>query len=99
MEALDALGNPVRRQILEHLRSGPAPVGELAERFPVSRPAISRHLRVLEQAGLVSHSAEGRQNLYRLEPRGFAAAQDYLATFWDDALARFKLVTENLEAE
>lgn len=97
MHALDALGNPVRREILERLRERPHNVGELAARFPVSRPAISRHLRVLTDAGLVVHTSEGTSNTYALRPEGFAVAHAYLSRFWDDALARFKLVAENVE--
>lgn len=96
---LDALGNPVRRQMLELLRDGPRPVHELAAAFPISRPAISRHLKLLEQAQLVAHETRGRQNLYRLRREGFARAQGYLEAFWDEALQRYRLVAENLESE
>jgi len=92
----DALGNPVRRGILELLRDGPKSVGDIAAAFPVSRPAISRHLKLLTEAELVARSPHGTRNLYAIEPTGFANAQEYLASFWDDALARFKVVAENL---
>lgn len=93
--ALDALGSPVRRDILKLLAGQPRAVGELATRLPVSRPAVSKHLRLLEQAGLVAHETEGTRNVYRLEARGFEAARGWLEAFWDEALPRFKLVAEN----
>ena len=85
----DALGEPVRRRILELLREGPTPVGRLAERLPVGRPAVSKHLRVLSNAGLVEHSSAGTRNLYVLAPGGMAAAQQWLTATWDDALASY----------
>jgi DNA-binding transcriptional ArsR family regulator len=91
----DALGNPVRREIMRLLRSGPRPVGELAQELPVSRPAVSKHLKLLEEVGLVAHDANGTRNLYRLDRRGFDDARAWLDTFWDEALARFALVAEN----
>lgn len=83
----DALGEPVRRRILELLRDGPTPVGRLAERLPVGRPAVSKHLRVLGNAGLIEHRSIGTRNLYVLAPGGTAAAQQWLAQTWDTALA------------
>ena len=97
MNALDALGNPVRRALLERLASGPLSVHELAEPFDISRPAISRHLRLLTEAGLVEPTRDGRENLYQLQPQGFDNARQWLDSFWSDALTRFKLVAENLE--
>lgn len=97
--ALDALGNPVRRQIIRILERGPQSVGAIAARLPVSRPAVSKHLRLLEAAELVAHDRDGNRNLFRLEPRGFEAARSWLASFWDDALARFALVAENTTTE
>lgn len=97
MKALDALGNPVRREMLALLRDRPRPVGELAERFPISRPAVSRHLKVLEGAGLVEHESVGRENHYRVCREGFEAVEAWLDAFWDEALQRFKLVAENLD--
>jgi DNA-binding transcriptional ArsR family regulator len=85
----DALGEPVRRRILELLHDGPAAVGQMAERLPVGRPAVSKHLRVLSNAGLVEHSSVGTRNLYALAPGGLAAAQQWLAATWDEALASF----------
>lgn len=86
---LDALGNPMRRNILRILATGPHPVGRIAEILPVSRPAVSKHLRLLELAELVVHEEQGNSNVFRLNPSGFAAAQTWLESFWDTALARF----------
>ena len=85
----DALGEPVRRRILELLREGPTPVGRLAERLPVGRPAVSKHLRVLSNAGLIEHRSAGTRNLYALAPDGMAAAQRWLIGTWDTALAAY----------
>jgi len=84
----DALGEPVRRRILELLREGPTPVGRLAERLPVGRPAVSKHLRVLTNAGLVERHPAGTRNLYALAPDGMAAAQQWLIQTWDTGRAR-----------
>jgi len=86
---LDALGDPTRRQIFESLRGGPRSVGQLADGLPVSRPAVSQHLRVLKEAGLVSDRREGTRRLYRVEPGGLAGLRDYFDGFWGDALERF----------
>jgi len=85
----DALGEPVRRRILELLREGPTPVGRLAERLPVGRPAVSKHLRVLSNAGLIEHRSVGTRNLYLLAPGGVAVAQQWLVRTWDTALAAY----------
>src|ERR1700744_2724172 len=85
----DALGEPVRRRILELLHDGPTPVGRLAERLPVGRPAVSKHLRVLSDAGLIEHRSAGTRNLYALAPDGMAIAQQWLAGTWDTALAAY----------
>lgn len=90
MHALDALGSPVRRQILKKLNNAPLSVGDLAEKFPVSRPAISRHLRVLEDAGLVESRGEGNRSLYSVRIQGFAPVREFLDEFWDVALARLE---------
>ena len=90
MNALDALGNPVRREILAELRRAPMPVGELALHFDVSRPAISRHLRVLQAAGLVATEERGTQNVYAVRVQGFRAVRDYIDSFWDVALTRLE---------
>jgi DNA-binding transcriptional ArsR family regulator len=85
----DALGEPVRRRILELLHEGPVPVGRLAERLPVGRPAVSKHLRVLSNAGLIDHRSVGTRNLYMLAPGGMAVAQQWLARTWDTVLAAY----------
>jgi DNA-binding Lrp family transcriptional regulator len=85
----DALGEPVRRRILELLHEGPTPVGRLAERLPVGRPAVSKHLRVLSNAGLIEHHSVGTRNLYVLAPDGMAAAQQWLVRTWDTVLAAY----------
>ena len=92
----DALGNPVRREILERLANEPMSVGSLAAAFTVSRPPISRHLAVLKDAGLVVHRSKGTRNVYALDPRGFEATRAALDAFWDEAEARLRLVAENL---
>ena len=79
----DALGEPVRRRILELLHEGPTPVGRLAERLPVGRPAVSKHLRVLTNAGLIERHPAGTRNLDALAPDGMAAAQQWLIQTWD----------------
>jgi DNA-binding transcriptional ArsR family regulator len=87
---LDALGDPMRRRIVERLRSaGPLPVGSLAAELPVGRPAVSKHLKVLEGAGLVSHHSVGTRNLYALAPEGFTALQQWLVGMWDSALSSY----------
>ena len=90
----DALGEPVRRRILEVLRDGPTPVGHIADRLPVGRPAISKHLRVLTTAGLVNHEKAGTRNLYALAEGGLAPAQRWLGGTWDTALAAFAVQVE-----
>jgi DNA-binding transcriptional ArsR family regulator len=86
---LEALGDGTRRQILERLRSGPHAVGQIAQGLPVSRPAVSRHLRVLEAVGLVTHEPSGTKNLYRADPRGLREVRAWLDGYWDDALSAF----------
>jgi DNA-binding transcriptional ArsR family regulator len=86
---LDALGDPMRRRIVERLRRGPLPVGELAASLPVGRPAVSKHLKVLEGAGLVEHRSVGTRNLYALAPPGFVALQQWLVANWDTTLDAF----------
>src|ERR671919_2615646 len=87
--ALDALGDPMRRRIVERLRPGPLPVGELAAGLPIGRPAVSKHLKVLEGAGLVEHRSVGTRNLYALAPPGFTALQQWLVGMWDTALTSY----------
>jgi DNA-binding transcriptional ArsR family regulator len=84
-----ALADPTRRAIVEALRAAPMPVGRIAEGLPVSRPAVSQHLRVLAEAGLVAADADGTRRVYRLVPEGWAELRDYLDTMWDDALAAY----------
>jgi DNA-binding transcriptional ArsR family regulator len=97
--ALDALGNPVRREILRILADSPQSVGAIARRLPISRPAVSKHLQILEAADLVGHERRGTRHVYRLEGDGFERARSWLDAFWDDALRRFVLVAENTLAE
>ncbi|MET3805795.1 DNA-binding transcriptional ArsR family regulator [Nakamurella sp. UYEF19] len=86
---LDALGDPQRRQIVQHLRDGPLPVGKLAERLTIGRPAVSKHLRVLSDVGLVTHQPVGTRNLYALAPEALVPLQQWLTQFWTDALEAF----------
>jgi DNA-binding transcriptional ArsR family regulator len=89
-EVLDALGDPTRRAVLDLLREGERAVGELAARLPVSRPAVSQHLRVLRGAGLVTDRRDGTRRLYRVDPEGLGALRTYLESYWSDVLAAFK---------
>jgi DNA-binding transcriptional ArsR family regulator len=91
---LEAIGDATRRALLERLRSGPKPVGELARGLPVTRPAVSQHLRILKEAHLVRSETEGTRNYYRLDPRGFATLRSYFERFWNDALEAFKAKVE-----
>ena len=93
-DQLDALGDPTRRAIVARLLDGPMPVGKLARGFPMTRPAISQHLRVLKEANLVIDHAEGTRRLYELDPRGFDTLREYLDQFWTHALAAFKKKVE-----
>jgi DNA-binding transcriptional ArsR family regulator len=86
---IEVLADPTRRQVLELLRGGPTSVGELAGRLPVSRPAVSQHLRILREAGLVSFRREGTRNVYAVDRRGIVELRIWLDTFWDDTLRRF----------
>jgi DNA-binding transcriptional ArsR family regulator len=94
---MNALGDPTRRAIFERLAAGPKPVGELANGLPVSRPAVSQHLRVLRDAGLVSERPEGTRRIYRVDPNGVGALRAYFEGFWDRALADFKAEAERTE--
>jgi DNA-binding transcriptional ArsR family regulator len=91
---LDALGDPTRRQVFELLRDGSHSVGELAAKLPVSRPAVSQHLRVLETAGLVTHRRDGTRHLYAVNGNGVAELRQWVEGFWDEALARFKAAAQ-----
>ena len=93
--ALDALGDPQRREILRLLGEGDKPVHAIAEALPISRPAVSRHLRVLKESGFVDQRAEGTERIYSLAAEGVVAVQAYLETVWGEAIARFRLVAEN----
>ena len=94
-DPFDALGDPNRRAIVEQLRAGDRSVQELADALPISRPAVSRHLRLLKDAGLVIDRAEGTRRLYRLHDDGIEAVRHYLETVWGEAAARFRLAAEN----
>ena len=90
----DALGDATRRAILSRLQRGALSVGKLAEEFPMSRPAISQHLRVLKQAKLVTDRADGTRRLYQIDPAGIAAMRKYFDQFWGQALDAFKAKVE-----
>ena len=94
-EALDALGDQNRRAIVEILSHGGQSVQQIADQLPISRPAVSRHLRVLKGAGLVSDQAAGTRRIYQLRDEGVDAIRDYFAEVWDEAVARFRIVVEN----
>src|SRR5688572_13701360 len=89
-----ALADPTRRQIFERLARRALAVGELAEGLPVTRPAVSQHLKVLKDAGLVTDEKDGTRRVYRVDPRGVEAMRNYLDRFWDRALAAFKEAVE-----
>lgn len=89
-DGLTALGDPMRRAIFERLAERPSAVGELAQRLPVSRPAVSQHLKVLKEAGLVTDRAEGTRRIYHLDPAGLDAMRAYLDTFWNRSMAAFE---------
>ena len=91
---LDALGDATRRAILARLLSGPLPVGELSGHFPVSRPAISQHLRILKEANLVTDTAAGTRRLYAINREGFHSLREYFDQFWTTALSEFKKKVE-----
>jgi DNA-binding transcriptional ArsR family regulator len=94
----DALADPHRRAILELLHDGERSVREIADEMPITRPAVSRHLRLLKEAGLVASSAEGTRRLYRLHDEGVDAVRAYVEEVWGDAVARFRLVANNRDA-
>jgi DNA-binding transcriptional ArsR family regulator len=94
---LTALADPTRREIFERVATRPQSVGELAGTLPVSRPAVSQHLKVLRQAGLVCDHAAGNRRIYRMEPRGLSDLRGYLDHFWNQALAAFKATVEQQE--
>jgi DNA-binding transcriptional ArsR family regulator len=94
-DPFDALGDPNRRAIVELLGSGGRSVQELADALPISRPAVSRHLRLLKRAGLVSEEPVGTRRIYRLHDEGIEAVRAYLQQVWGEAVARFSLVASN----
>jgi DNA-binding transcriptional ArsR family regulator len=95
--ALAALADRTRREVFERLASGPASVGEIAPGLPVSRPAVSQHLKVLKQAGLVADRAEGTRRVYHIDPEGLGAIRAWLDQFWGAALAKFQAAVEGDE--
>jgi DNA-binding transcriptional ArsR family regulator len=97
--ALTALGDPTRRAIFERIAERPSAVGELARELPVSRPAVSQHLKVLKDAGLVVDTAAGNRRIYRLDPTGVGALRAYLDRFWNQALTAFKAAVEQRDEE
>ena len=99
LAALSALGDPMRRRIFERLSANPSAVGELAKQLPVSRPAVSQHLRVLRQAGLVAETADGTRRIYRIDPRGIGAMRAWLEQHWATALGAFRDYAETLERD
>ena len=88
--ALTALADPTRRAVFERVGRGPAAVGDIAAGLPVSRPAVSQHLKVLKEAGLVTETPHGTRRIYRLDPRGLGALRDWLDQFWAGQLEAFK---------
>jgi DNA-binding transcriptional ArsR family regulator len=94
VDAWTALGDPTRREIFERVVLRPRAVGELASELPVSRPAVSQHLKVLKEAGLVVDRPAGNRRIYQADPAGVAALRDELDRFWNQALATFKKVVE-----
>jgi DNA-binding transcriptional ArsR family regulator len=98
-DGLAALGDPTRRAIFEHVAERPRAVVELARELPVSRPAVSQHLKVLKEAGLVIDRPAGNRRIYQLDPDGVAALREYLDGFWNQALAVFKAAAEERREE
>ena len=95
--ALSALADPTRRRIFERLKSGPQAVGAIARKMPVSRPAVSQHLKVLRQAGLVQEERVGTRHVYRLETAGLELLRTYFESFWERSLAAFKETAERAD--
>jgi DNA-binding transcriptional ArsR family regulator len=96
-DPFEALGDPTRREILRLLSAGGMPVHEIAASLPISRPAVSRHLRLLKDAGMVAERAEGTRRIYHLEAAGAQAVQDWLEGVWGEAAVRFRLLAENTD--
>lgn len=97
-DKLEALAAPTRRAVFEKLKTGPSPVGALAEGLPVSRPAVSQHLKILKDAGLVAETREGVKRVYRLDTEGLAELRDYFDRFWEEALDAYKRSLEAKDA-
>jgi len=97
VDPFEALGDPHRRDILRLLSDGDKPVLEIAAALPISRPAVSRHLRLLKEAGLVTEQPHGTRRIYHLQDQGLRAVQAYLERVWGDAARRFRLLAENTE--
>src|SRR5689334_18623862 len=97
--ALTALADPTRRRVFERLKAGAKPVGAIARGLPVSRPAVSQHLKVLKEAGLVADRPEGTRRVYYIDPSGLGALRQWLDQFWDRALAAFQAEVERGEQE
>ena len=95
VDPFEALGDANRREILRLLSGGDKPVREIADAMPISRPAVSRHLRLLKDAGLVTEQAQGTRRIYHLQERGMRAVQEYLERVWGEAAVRFRLLAEN----
>jgi DNA-binding transcriptional ArsR family regulator len=98
-KAFAALADPTRREVFERLRQGPRAVGDLARGLPVSRPAVSQHLKVLKEAGLVTDRADGVRRVYQIDPQGLGQVRAWLDQFWDVALAAFAAEAERDEKE
>ena len=94
-QAFIALADPTRRSVFERLRRGPRAVGDIAEGLPVSRPAVSQHLKVLKEARLVTSYRDGTRQFYAIDTQGLADVRAYLDSFWGDALSAFKVFAEN----
>src|SRR6476661_8670118 len=97
--AFAALSEPMRLSIVEQLGAGPATVGALADRLPVSRPAVSQHLKVLKEAGLVDVEAAGTRRIYRIDPAGLGQIRQWLDRFWDRSLAAYAAAAEREDEE
>jgi DNA-binding transcriptional ArsR family regulator len=98
-DPFEALGDPNRREILRLLSAGDKPVQEIAAAMTISRPAVSRHLRLLKEAGMVTERAQGTRRIYHLRDEGVRAVQAYLEGIWGEAAARFRLLAENTDAK
>jgi DNA-binding transcriptional ArsR family regulator len=96
VDALQTLADPVRLAIVESLAHGPTSVGVLSQRFPISRPAVSRHLRLLKEAGLVDSMSDGTKRIYQVRPEGIAALREYMDQLWREASIRYTIAAENL---